>query len=145
MWLYITRRLLWLPVLLFAASLVTFILGRFGPGDPVQVILGNRYEPGSAVTENLRAELGLDKPFAVQYAAGNTEIFPSGDSRALARGLRRVLDGGGEIETRVQRLRDKVHELDWELKTTEFLDYLRQRGIEVPAGQPEDLKEEIEA
>lgn len=67
MWLYITRRLLWLPVLLFAASLVTFTLGRFGPGDPVQVMLGNRYEEGSVVTENLRAELGLDKPFAVQY------------------------------------------------------------------------------
>lgn len=69
MWLYITRRLLWLPVLLFAASLVTFTLGRFGPGDPVQVMLGNRYEEGSVVTENLRAELGLDKPFAVQYAS----------------------------------------------------------------------------
>ena len=68
MWLYITRRILWLPVLLFAASLVTFTLGRFGPGDPVQVMLGNRYEEGSVVTENLRAELGLDKPFAIQYA-----------------------------------------------------------------------------
>lgn len=69
MWLYITRRLLWLPVLLFAASLVTFTLGRFGPGDPVQVILGNRYDPDSAVTKSLRKELGLDQPFAVQYGS----------------------------------------------------------------------------
>ncbi len=67
MWLYIVRRLLWLPVLLFAASLVTFSLGRFGPGDPVQVMLGNRYDPNSEVTKNLRAQLRLDRPFAVQY------------------------------------------------------------------------------
>ena len=67
MWLYITRRVLWLPILLIAASLVTFTLGRFGPGDPVQVILGVRYDPDSAVTKNLRKELGLDRPVAVQY------------------------------------------------------------------------------
>ena len=67
MWLYIIRRLLWLPVLLFAASLVTFTLGRFGPGDPVQIILGNRYDPDSAVTKNLQKELGLDRPVMVQY------------------------------------------------------------------------------
>lgn len=67
MWLYITRRLLWLPVLLMAASLVTFTLGYIAPGDPVQVILGNRYDPDSAVTKNLYAELGLDRPFYIQY------------------------------------------------------------------------------
>ena len=74
-------------------------------------------------------------PFSVQFAAGNTEIFPSGDSRALARALRRVLEGGAEIEGRVQRLREKVGDLDWEVKTTELLDYLRQRGIEVAEGR----------
>lgn len=67
MWIYITRRLLWLPFLLLAASLITFTLGRFGPGDPVQVMLGARYDPDSEVTKNLRRQLGLDKTFAVQY------------------------------------------------------------------------------
>jgi len=67
MWIYISRRLLWLPFLLLAASLITFTLGRFGPGDPVQVMLGARYDPDSEVTRNLRAQLGLDKSFAVQY------------------------------------------------------------------------------
>lgn len=67
MWAYIARRLLWLPVLLFATSIVTFALGRFGPGDPVQVILGNRYD--EEVASNLRQQLGLDRPFAVQYAS----------------------------------------------------------------------------
>lgn len=67
MWIYIIRRLLWLPFLLIIVSLVTFTLGRFGPGDPVQVALGNRYDPNSAATKNLRAQWGLDKPFAEQY------------------------------------------------------------------------------
>ena len=69
MWLYITRRILWLPVLLLAVSLVTFTLGRFGPGDPVQVALGNRYDPDSEVTKNLRRQFGLDKPYAIQYGS----------------------------------------------------------------------------
>ncbi|MDP6070265.1 MAG: ABC transporter permease [SAR202 cluster bacterium] len=68
MWVYIARRLLWLPFLLVAVSFVTFTLGRFGPGDPVQVILGTRYDPDSEVTKNLEAQFGLDKPFIVQYA-----------------------------------------------------------------------------
>ena len=65
MWVYIARRMLWLPVLLLAVSLVTFALGRFGPGDPVQVILGARYEEETA--NRLREQLGLNRPFFVQY------------------------------------------------------------------------------
>lgn len=65
MWVYIGRRLLWLPFLLFAVSMVTFTLGRFGPGDPVAVILGARYEEKTA--ERLRESLGLNRPFFVQY------------------------------------------------------------------------------
>ena len=67
MWVYIVRRLAWLPLLLLAVSFITFTLGRFGPGDPVIVMLGNRYDPDSQVTKNLRRELGLDRPFHVQY------------------------------------------------------------------------------
>ena len=65
MWKYIVKRLLWLPVLLLAASLMTFTLGTYGPGDPVRVILGNRYD--EEIAERIRAQLGLDRPFFVQY------------------------------------------------------------------------------
>lgn len=65
MWLYIARRLLWLPVLLLGASIVTFTLGHYGPGDPVVVMLGNKYEEGKA--DRIREELGLNRPFFVQY------------------------------------------------------------------------------
>ena len=66
MWVYIARRLLWLPVLLIATSLVTFTLLRFGPGDPAEVILGSRYNEDAA--QQIRRQLGLDRPFGVQYA-----------------------------------------------------------------------------
>ncbi len=65
MWIYICRRMLWLPFLLFAVSMITFTLGRFGPGDPVVVILGARYEEDTA--ERLRDALGLNRPFFIQY------------------------------------------------------------------------------
>ena len=65
MWKYIVKRLLWLPVLLLAASLMTFTLGTYGPGDPVRVILGNRYD--EQIAERIREQLGLDRPFFVQY------------------------------------------------------------------------------
>ena len=65
MWNYVLRRLLWLPVLLFAVSLITFGLGRFAPGDPVRVMLGNRYDADRAAI--ISKELGLDRPFFVQY------------------------------------------------------------------------------
>ena len=64
MWTYIARRLLWLPVILFAASLITFAFGRFGPGDPVEVMLGESARPADLAA--LRAALGLDQPVLVQ-------------------------------------------------------------------------------
>ncbi|HAT21783.1 MAG: ABC transporter permease [Dehalococcoidia bacterium] len=66
MWKYITRRLLWLPVLLLMVSAVTFALGTYGPGDPVRVMLGTKYDEATA--ERLRSSLGLDRPVIVQYA-----------------------------------------------------------------------------
>ena len=65
MWRYITRRILWLPFLLLAVSSVTFSLGMYGPGDPVQVMLGPKYNETTA--ERLRKSLGLDRPVPIQY------------------------------------------------------------------------------
>ena len=66
MWIYITRRLLWLPALLLMVSAVTFVLGTYGPGDPVRVMLGTKYDEETA--DRLRSSLGLDRPVIVQYA-----------------------------------------------------------------------------
>jgi len=63
---YVVRRLLWLPILLVAISMITFALGLYGPGDPVLVMLGQHANPEAAA--RVRHELGLDRPFLVQYA-----------------------------------------------------------------------------
>ena len=62
---YILRRLLWLPVILLVVSFVTFVMGRYGPGDPVQVLMGTKYDPAAA--ERLREQLGLNDNILVQY------------------------------------------------------------------------------
>ncbi len=62
---YIIRRLLWLPVVLLAVSFITFTLGYYAPGDPVEVMLGQRVNPAAA--ERLREELGLNRPFLERY------------------------------------------------------------------------------
>lgn len=62
---YLVRRLLWLPVLLILISLVTFALGIYGPGDPIQVLMGLRARP--EIVAQVRKEYGFDQPFLVQY------------------------------------------------------------------------------
>ncbi|MDA0733031.1 MAG: ABC transporter permease [Chloroflexi bacterium] len=62
---YIARRLLWVPVLLFLVSFITFVLGQFGPGDPVQILLGQYSDP--AAVQRIREQRGLDENVAVQY------------------------------------------------------------------------------
>ena len=62
---YAIRRLLWLPFLLIIVTFVTFSLLRFGPGDPVQVWLGQHQN--DEVRERIRQQLGLDDPLVVQY------------------------------------------------------------------------------
>jgi ABC-type dipeptide/oligopeptide/nickel transport system permease component len=62
---YIIRRLLWTPFLLLAVSAFVFVLGHYGPGDPVEVQLGQHYTEEAA--ERLRARHGLDAPVHVQY------------------------------------------------------------------------------
>ena len=62
---YIVRRIIWLPLILTAVSAVTFTLGTYGPGDPIQVALGTKYNPKTA--DRLRESLGLNRPVLIQY------------------------------------------------------------------------------
>lgn len=70
---YLVRRLLWLPILLILISLVTFGLGIYGPGDPVQVLMGLRARP--EIVEQVRKEYGFDQPFVNQYINYITNIL----------------------------------------------------------------------
>jgi peptide/nickel transport system permease protein len=63
---YIIRRLLWVIVLLFAVSLITFIIFYLLPSaDPAQLRAGR--QPTPALVASIRHNLGLDKPWYVQY------------------------------------------------------------------------------
>ena len=59
------RRVLALIPQLLAISIVTFVLARMLPGDPVGLILGPLATPESLA--KLRAEMHLDQPYTIQY------------------------------------------------------------------------------
>jgi peptide/nickel transport system permease protein len=63
---YIIRRLLWVIVLLFLVSLLTFVIFYLFPSaDPAQLRAGR--QPSPALIASIRHHLGLDKPWYVQY------------------------------------------------------------------------------
>jgi ABC-type dipeptide/oligopeptide/nickel transport system permease component len=74
---YILRRLLWVPVILFFVTFVTFALARFGPGDPVRVAAGSFRD--EAAFERIRAARGLDKPIYEQYIIYMEGVLLRGD------------------------------------------------------------------
>lgn len=65
MWRYIGHRLLLAVPTLFAVSLVTFLLGYFAPGSPLDIMAGQHADP--AIRRRLAHEYGLDQPGWVQY------------------------------------------------------------------------------
>jgi peptide/nickel transport system permease protein len=62
---YILRRLAFMVPVLFLITLFIFFLVRFVPGDPAVIMLGQRASEENAA--DLRAHLGLDEPYWVQY------------------------------------------------------------------------------
>ncbi len=62
---YITRRCLALIPQLLAISIVTFVLARLLPGDPITLILGPMATPESRA--NLASQMHLDEPMHIQY------------------------------------------------------------------------------
>src|SRR5258708_22425138 len=79
------RRLIGSLVLIWLVLTLTFALVRAAPGDPASLLI-----PASASASDaarLRAELGLDKPLAVQYARWGRALVTGdlGESFALRR------------------------------------------------------------
>lgn len=64
---FIIRRVLLMIPILLGVSLVTFIIVRSIPGDPVRVLLGADARSTPEQIENIRRAYGLDKPLPVQY------------------------------------------------------------------------------
>jgi peptide/nickel transport system permease protein len=64
---FILRRILLMIPVLLGVSLVTFIIVRFIPGDPVQVLLGADRRSTPEQIEAIRRAYGLDQSYPVQY------------------------------------------------------------------------------
>jgi peptide/nickel transport system permease protein len=62
---YLVRRLLLLIPTVLGVTLVVFLMMRFIPGDPITNMMGENYSEQDA--RQLRHELGLDQPLAIQY------------------------------------------------------------------------------
>lgn len=60
-----------IPVIL-AVTFVVFTIMWFVPGDPTNIILGNEWS--EAASAKLKAELGLDQPFLVQFFHYTTNL-----------------------------------------------------------------------
>lgn len=62
---YIIKRLLWVIPIMFGVSLIVFTIMHLSPGDPATLILGESASPEAILA--LQQQMGLDKPFVVQY------------------------------------------------------------------------------
>ncbi len=63
---FLIRRIFQTLITLFVVSLISFTLSMVLPGDPSLAIVGSE-GASEAMIQNLRQELGLDQPIAVQY------------------------------------------------------------------------------
>ena len=68
---YIGKRLLHLLIILVAVSFITFLLMYISPGDPARKKLtsGGSIAVSEELLEKTRREMGLDRPFLVQYGS----------------------------------------------------------------------------
>ena len=75
---FIIRRLLWLVVVLFAISILVFLIFFATPGvDPARQMAGRN--PSAATINNIKHEFGLDRPLPVRYGLMMKHIFISRD------------------------------------------------------------------
>ncbi|MDC9824229.1 ABC transporter permease [Devosia sp. ZB163] len=65
MWSYLVKRLIQMPLVLLVVTITIFLIIRFTPGDPVQIMLGMQTSPEAEAA--LRAEFRLDQPWHMQY------------------------------------------------------------------------------
>ena len=64
---FITRRLVQAIPTLFGVLVLTFLLTRLSPADPVQLMLGGQYDISPEDRERLRQSLGLNDPLPIQF------------------------------------------------------------------------------
>ncbi|MFN8632987.1 MAG: nickel ABC transporter permease [Chloroflexota bacterium] len=83
---YLLRRVLGVPLLLLGASVVIFLLLRFSPGDPAEVILAQNgdYSVDKETVARLRREWGLDLSLPTQYGRWLAQVARGDFGRSFA-------------------------------------------------------------
>ena len=115
---YIARRLAWTPFLLLMVTFVTFTLGRFGPGDPVQILQGQYSNPEAV--QRIREQRGLDDNIFVQYGRY---------IRDLSRG-----DFGESFKYRGRSVGELLEKRMWVSAQLAFAALVISVGLGIPAG-----------
>ena len=75
---FIIRRLLLVPLTLFAVLVITFALTQIAPGDPVRIITGAR-TPDPEIAEAIRAEFGLTGGLFERFGNYTWGLLTEGD------------------------------------------------------------------
>ena len=92
---YLQQRLISGIVVLFGVSLLTFLMMHMLPGDPVDYLFARTQgeSPAPEQVEELRRQLGLDRPLPVQYAyyVGDAVRGDLGRSIFLRREVREII------------------------------------------------------
>jgi peptide/nickel transport system permease protein len=81
MWRYLGRRLIQVPLVLVVVSLMTFLITRATPGDPVQIMLGMQTSPEAAAA--MRAEFNLDRSLPEQYGLWIAKVVTGDLGRSI--------------------------------------------------------------
>ena len=115
---YIARRFAWTPFLLLMVTFVTFALGRFGPGDPVEILMGQYSNP--EVVQRIREQKGLDDNIFSQYGRY---------IRDLSRG-----DFGDSFKYRGRTVGELLKKRMWVSSQLAFAALIISVGLGIPAG-----------
>ncbi len=93
---YLARRLMGMAVVIFLVLTIAFFIVRLAPGDPAALMLGPEATAEDAA--ELRQQLGLDQPIAVQYLKflGNAARGDLGTSIFFKQPVTQVLLGRAE-------------------------------------------------
>ncbi len=87
MFVYTLRRLFLAIPVLFAVMFITFTLGFYGPGDPLEIFYNEELVSDPEITQRLRELHGLDRPFWEQFVDYFTGLLQGdwGDSISSGR------------------------------------------------------------
>lgn len=81
---YLAKRLFHLALILLGVSVLVFLMLRMIPGDPAHLLLGEFATPGDLA--RLRTQMGLDRPYLVQYGIYLANILQGDLGNSLRNG-----------------------------------------------------------